>query len=163
MKSELLGMIKPVHVAPASVIAANEDVFAGDPATLPVNVSAWKGVFFQIIKNAGAVGTATITIESCSDTAGTGATAIPFRYCKSVDATDSFTTWTDVAAAGVATAAGADQIYWFAVSPIDLVDGHKFVRLQVTEIDSTACDGAINAFMVDPRYSCDQFGATVLS
>jgi len=145
---------KVVHVAPSAIIAANEDYSNGNPATDVVNMKDWNRITFIIIKNAGAVGTATITVESCDDVVPTIATAIAFKYRKCT-VIDTFGVWTDALAAGFVTTAGADQIYEITVTADQLTTTNQYVRMQVTEVDSTACDGAVVAIMTEPRYAED--------
>jgi len=76
---------KVVHCADSDIIAANNDIFNGDPATDVIHLDIYRECTFIIIKNAGATGTATITVESCDDTTPTTATAIPFKYRKIQD------------------------------------------------------------------------------
>ena len=75
----------PVHVFPSGLVAACEDIFNGDPQSDYVNLSNYDGVLFIIIKNAGATGTAKLTVDAATDNAGTGTDNIGYRYLKIQD------------------------------------------------------------------------------
>lgn len=141
----------PIHCAPSGFIAANEDIFNGDPATDVINLAEYGSVIFFIICNAGAVGTATITVESCDDVTPTTTTEIAFKYweCTTPDI------WSDMKAAestGFTTAAAADKMYAIEVSAEELADTDQFVRLKCTEVADAAVDGAIMAIAGRGRY-----------
>jgi|TARA_Y100000310_G_scaffold317685_1_gene370828 hypothetical protein len=139
------------NAANSGFIAANEDIFAGDPATDVLSMENYKSMVFIIVKNAGATGTATITVESCDTVVpGTG-TAIAFHY----KACTSGNTWgatTAATTAGFTTTAGANQCYVIEVSSEELSGTDSFVRLQATEVVNSPCDGAILAIAMTPRY-----------
>jgi len=141
----------PIHCADSNFIAANEDMFNGDPATDVIHLSEYGSIIFFIIINANAgSGAATITVESC-DTAvpGTG-TAIAFKYwsCTTPDV------WSDMATATTAgfSASGSDNMYAIEVSADGLSGTDEFVRLQCTETQSDAVDGAITCIAGRGRY-----------
>lgn len=132
-------------------LAPLADVFDGDPAGLGVNTKLYEKVLFHLNKGAGATGTATITVEKCSDSAGTGATAIAFKYRKSTT-NDTFGDLTAVSASGVATTAGASQQYLIEVDGRDTDDTLPFVRVQLTEVVDDPCTGSLIAICYEPRY-----------
>lgn len=151
MKTSKLEEILPVLAFTSAQIAACEDFTAGDPASDVIRLSDHGRIMFIIAKLAGAAMTVTPTVESCDDVVPTTATAIPYRY--RVMATNG--TWGEVlsaTAAGVLLAAGANQMMAIEVDAAALVDGDEFVRLQLTETDSTAQDGLVIALLLDPRY-----------
>lgn len=140
-----------VHVGTSGFVASYADYTTGNPATDVVNMSKWDEALFLVVKGSGAVGTATITVEACSNTTPSATQAIVFDYwtCTSVD------TWSDMStatAAGFTTTAGADQVYAIRVKAIDLYSTYKYVRLQFTEVDSTACDGTVICILTKGRY-----------
>ena len=145
---------KIVNVGGSAFITANEDIFNGDPATDVINMSNWDRATFMIQKGAGAVGTATITVESCDDVAPSNTTAIPFKYRACVVA-DTFGAWTDATAAGFTTTAGADQIYEISVEASALSGTDKYVRMKMTEVANDPCDGGVSAILTNPRYAED--------
>lgn len=141
----------PVHCAPSGVIAANEDMFAGDPATDIMNLAEYGSVIFFVICNGGATGTAVLTVESCDTVVPGTATAIPFKYwaCTTPDI------WGDMiaaTAAGFTTDVGADKMYAIEVSAEELSGTDAFVRLQCTEGVDSPVDGAIMAIVGRGRY-----------
>ena len=73
---------KVVNVGHSGFIAANDDLFNGNPATDVVNMSQWERITFILQKGAGATGKATLTVESCDDVTPTTTAAIPFSYRK---------------------------------------------------------------------------------
>ena len=151
------------HIAPSGTIAACEDFTNGNPATDIVSMENFRDIIFVIIKNAGAVGTATYTIESCDDTSATTTTAISFRY-KSCTTIDTFGAWTyqSTPATGLTTGATADAVYMVHINSSELSGTNKYVRMQCTEVDSTAQDGMIMCIMLNPRDS-QSVTATVLT
>ena len=150
-----------LNIAPSGIIAANEDIFDGDPATDIVSMENWRDIIFIILKNAGATGTATITVESCDTIVPGTATAIAFRY-KKMTTIDTWSAWTEATSSGVATTAGADQMYMVHVRAEELSGTDKFVRMQLTEVVNSPCDGAVGAVLLNPRYAED-VNATVLT
>ena len=142
------------HVVPvggSSYIASFADFTATNPATDIVNLKLYDRCTFLLIYGAGATGTATVTVESC-DTAVPGtATAIAFTYwvCTTPD------TWGEATAAtssGFTTAAAANKTYAIEVNSSELSGSDSFVRLQFTETDSTAVDGAVVCILSGARY-----------
>lgn len=149
-----------VNAGNSSFIAANEDIFNGNPSTDVLSMENHADAYFIIAKNAGATGTATITIGSCDDVTPSTATAVAFEY-KACTSADTWGAWTAAASSGFTTTAGANQMYLIHVKGSDLYSTNKFVRLTATEVVDSACDGAIIAFLANPRYAPTP--ATVLS
>jgi hypothetical protein len=152
--STMLTQMNVYNVAPNGVIAANEDIFAGNPATDVVSMANYSEIVFIISKNAGATGTATITVESCDDVTPTTATAVAFKYTATTTG-NTVGALTDAAAAGFATTAGINQVYTVSVRDTGLSGSNKFVRLQATEVVDSPCDGAIICIGFYPRYPQD--------
>ena len=140
------------HGFPSGVIAACEDIFAGDPESDVLNMEVHRGLLVICIKNAGATGTATLVANSCDDTTPSTQTAIPFkeRHCT---IGDTFSAWADVAATGHTTTAGADQVYEYFIDAEDLSGTDKFVNVVFTEGVDSPCDGHIMTMLIGPRYS----------
>lgn len=141
-----------LNVAGSSYIAANEDIFDGNPSTDIVSMENYHDVYFIITKNAGATGTATITVSSCDDVTPTTATAIAFEY-KKMTTIDTMGAWTAATTSGFTTTAGADQLYVIHVNDAMLSGSDKFVKMTATEVVNSACDGAVIAFLANPRYA----------
>ncbi len=146
---------------PSSIIAANEDIFNGSPASDVINMSRWRGMLVIVAKNAGGVGTATLTALSCDDTTPSTTTAVAFkeRHCT---ATDVYSEWADVASTGQLIAAGADSIWEFYVDSADLSGTNEYLQIKFTEGDSTAVDGHIICMLIGPRYG-ESVPTTVLT
>ena len=134
-----------------SPLTAHEDIFNGSPASDVANMKYWNRATFVVLKSTGAVGTATITIESCDNNTPTTPTAVAFKYRKCTTI-DTFGAWTDVASTGVVITAGANQVWEATITGDELYSTDTFVRMQLTEDDSTAVDGAILCIMTEPRY-----------
>ena len=146
---------KFVNVGNSSFIAANEDIFNGSPDTDIVNMKYWRDCIFTIQKGAGAAGTATVTVESCDTVVPGTATAVAFKYRAMTLATDTWSAWTDATSAGFTTTAGADDMYEIWVRADGLYSTDHYVRMALAEVDSTACDGGIQAVLFNPRYAED--------
>lgn len=146
---------KIVHCFNSSFIAANEDIFNGDPASDVINMQDWRDIIWIIAKNAGATGTATVTVESCDTVVPATATAVAFRYREMTAATDTWGAWTAAAAAGFTTTAGADNAYEVWISSSELSGADHYVRLQLTEVVNNPCDGGVVAVLFNPRYAED--------
>lgn len=161
MGSKYLGdVLNPYNCCNSSFIAANEDIFNGDPASDVVSLALYEAVVFLIVKNAGATGTATITIESCDTVVPGTATAIAFRY-KACTSGNTWGSWTAATTAGFTTTAGANQCYMIEVHAEDLSGTDKYVRLQATEVADDPCDGAILCILGNPRYAKDVMPAAI--
>ena len=153
-KATLLQRANIYNVANSSFIAANEDIFNGSPTTDIVSMENYEEVIFIITKNAGADGTATITVESCDTTVPGVATAVAFKY-QITTSGNTIGAVTAATSSGFTTTAGADQIYAISITAGGLSGTNKYVRMKCTEVDSTACDGAIISIAVGPRYAQD--------
>lgn len=151
----MLERMNVYNAAPSGIVAANEDIFNGDPATDVLSMENYEEIVFIIVKNAGATGTATITVESCDDTTPTTTTAVAFRYQVTTSGNTIGAT-TKAAAAGFATTAGANQCYVISIKSDELSGSDKYVRLKATEVVDNPCDGAILAIGMYPRYEQDQ-------
>jgi hypothetical protein len=141
-----------VHVGNSSFIADYSDYSTGNPATDILSLENYNDAYFLVIKGAGAVGTATITMESCDTVVPGTATAVGFEY-KVITSGDTDSAWTTVASTGYLITAAADKMILVHVSAAGLYSTNKFLRMQLTETDSTACKGAVVAFLANPRYS----------
>ncbi len=140
-----------LNCADSNFIAANEDMFNGDPATDVLSMKNADEIHFIIAKNAGATGTATITVESCDDVTPSTATAVAFQY-RAQTTIDTWGEWQDATSAGFTTTAGANQMYQVRITQDGLSSDDAFVRMQMTEVVDSPCDGAVIA-MVVPRFA----------
>lgn len=144
--------IHPLHVTLGGLAAG--DLFNGDPASDVINMENHDRITFFLVKGAGATGTATLTVESCDDTTPTTATAIAFKAWASTSG-DALGDMQDVAATGLTTTAGANQLYCVEVSAAALSGTDKYVRLQTTEVVDDPCGGSVMAILSGSRYVDD--------
>jgi len=133
-----------------------EDMYEGNVTSLCCNMSAWSGIVYIVSKTTSATGTATATVESCSAYAGTNNTAVTFMYRKATTP-DTFTAWTT--SASLAITAGSDEVWEIAIASSDLYKGtetapvnHQYVRLVLTETESTAQDGSVVSILYGPKF-----------
>lgn len=162
VQSAILNEHKVVLVGSSGFIADFSDYTNGNPATDVINMENWNRVVFVVAKGAGATGQATITVESCDDAVPTNTQAIPFYWRKSVGGTDTFSEWALASSTGITTSAGADQVYEITVTDDMLYGDHKYIRLQFTETNSDACNGAVVAILFQPRQADPTNSPTVL-
>jgi len=143
----------PIHCAGSGNIAANEDIFDGDPATDIINLAKYGAVIFFIMIGAnGSSGSAVVTVESCDDVSASTATAVAFKYwaCTTPDV------WGDMTAAttaGFTTSATANNMYAIEVDASELSGTDSFVNMICTESVNQPVDGAIMAIAGNPRYA----------
>ena len=131
-----------------------DNAFAGTVATIPINMSMWGHCSFLIHCGAGAVGTARITVEACSDTVPTATVPVQFYYqeCISGD-TFSDIQWTPDTT-GFTTSAAADKVYKVEVDSRMLdAAGFKYVRLKSVEQVVGAITGSVVAVLTEGRIS----------
>ncbi len=126
------------------------DYTAGNVQTDIFSMENWSSITFFVYKGVGTAGTATVTIEACDDVDASNVTAIAYRYSSNT-ATDVIGDLTDVGVAGVTISAGSSQIWAFTVNADELVSNRKFVRMVLTEVDSTAVLGGIMAVLSGGR------------
>ena len=126
------------------------DFTAGDVETDIFSMKNWSSITFFVFKGAGGVGVTTATIEACDDVDASNVTAIAFRYSSNT-ATDVIGDLTNALAAGVSITAGANQIWAFTVNADELVSNREFVRLVLTETESTAVTGCVLAILSGGR------------
>lgn len=151
--SKYMNDILPINVCGAT-ITDNSDMFTGSPSSDVINMANWTECFFLIQKGSGAAGTTKVTVESCDDVTPTTATEIKFQY--RVQTTyDTWGDWTEVsvAATGFTTTAGEIQLYQIRINAESLSSTDQYVRLSTAEVDGTAVDGSIIAWLAGPRYS----------
>jgi len=141
-------------IVTSSEQAAGEDMFNGNITSDIFNMSSWREAYLIVKKLDGAVGTATVTCESCDDTTPTTNTAVAFEYRKQTTP-DTVTAWTAVASTGQTIAAGANEIWEFRITSEGLSGTDKYCRWILTEDDSTAVDGTVFCLLTNPRYAKD--------
>jgi hypothetical protein len=155
MKAIFLEESRLVHAFPSALIAANEDIFNGNPASDVFSMAEADRAVCLVICNAGASGTAVLTVEACDDFTPSNTDAIPFFYrkCSSGDTAGDVTAAT---AAGFTIAAGADKVYAVEIDAADVIaTGYENCRIQLTEGVNNPVDGAAVVFLLGRRYSDD--------
>lgn len=159
-QERLLQNLKFVHgKAPVA------DAFSGtvNGAAIRLGKAAKRAVGI-VYKGVGTTGTSTITVEACTASDGTGATAIPFRYQVNTG-TDVFGNLTECAATGFATTAGSNHIYAIEVDPRDAAAvgaDYVWVRIKAVEVVDDPVLGGIMWIPYDFRFNGDSL-ATVLA
>ena len=146
----------------ANIIQALEPASrAMNGSTDIINVALQHAITFVIQKGAGAVGTATVTVDAC-DTVGPGnTTAIPFQYRRMIGGTNTWGALTVATAAGFVTTANANDMYEISVDPaevtaatVNAATGNHYVRLTMTQVDAT--NVLIGIIAILPRQVYDQ-------
>lgn len=118
-------------------IAPSVDIYNATPTSDVVSLRDYQtAVFILRQKTAGTnTGTATMTLEACSDASATGAEAIAFAYAKNEACpADDFGAWQAATAAGFTTTANKDAVYVAEVKGSDLPRTKPFVRAKLTEV-----------------------------
>ena len=147
--SALLGQNAYTHPATSAA-----DMFNGNLTTDVLSLSNYGTIIFYLTKGAGAVGTATITVESCDDTSATTSTAVAYNYAVCT----SGNTWGALTAAGTAgftTTAGANQCYAIEIRADQLSGSDQYVRAVFTETANAAVEGAVISIGFTPKYPQD--------
>lgn len=125
-----------------------------------VNVSNYHNVTFLLVKGAGGVGTATITVDVCDDVTPSNTAKVGYYYRRYNATAGTWGTLTArTAAQSFATTAQANDMYEITVDTNAIADitvngtkGHKYCRLNITQVDATACYHAVVVILGDARY-----------
>jgi len=146
-------------------LAPVANAFAGTVTSQAVSMSLWDKCQFEITKGVGATGTATITVEACSDASGSNPTAIPFTYREYITSgSDLPGAIKSATSAGFTTTAGSNQIYVIEVDQGALIaSGYKYVRLKSVEVVANAVLGGINIHLTNPNYQGAAIPTTVIT
>lgn len=143
-------------------IAPVADAFSGTVTSAAIKLGKHaKRAAALVYKGVGATGVSTLTVEACTASDGTGATAIPFRYSVNTSS-DTFGNVTEAATTGFSTTAGSNHIYILDVDPRDVPDGYPWIRVKAVETVDSPVLGGIMWLPYDFRFSGDALG-TVLS
>jgi hypothetical protein len=137
-------------------IAPVANAFAGTAYTDIVSMANYEKALFLLQKGVGATGTATITLEACSDNTGAGATAIPFRYRRNNAAgspIDAMGAFTNATASGFVTTAGSNDQYAIEVTNSELLEGKPWLRLKSVEGVVSAVAGSVLIILSGARYA----------
>lgn len=139
------------HFKVVAGLAPSVDRYDTSPTTICVSLRIFQRALFILRqKTAGTnTGTATITMEACSDKTGTGATAIPFDYYKNeaVATSDAYGALISATASGFVTTANKDAIYAVEVRASDLPRGKPFLRMKLTETVNDPVAGDVIVIM----------------
>ncbi len=134
------------------------DAFSGTVSTTPVRLGIYPFLHALIVCGVGTVGTATVTVEACSDASGSNPEAIPFKLNKQAPGANAADTWlgyADVTAAGFVTTAGSHKLLAIDVDARDLPTGKPFVRITSVEVADGAVIAAIIGLFSNGRYFSD--------
>ncbi len=132
-------------------ITPSADIYNGDPASQTYSLARYGRCAFVVQHGAGATGTATFTVEACSDAGGTGAEAVPFSY-RTGPANGALGAVQKATAAGFTLSAGANQVFVIDIRSDGVVEGKPYVRLKATEVVDGAVAGSVLAVLSDARY-----------
>ena len=137
-------------------LAPAGDRWNTDPATDIVNLEFHNRLLAVVHQDGGTTGKATLTVEACSDAAGTGATAVPFRYrvgsAGAGAGGDGMGAVTAAAAAGFDTTAATDRLYLLDIKGSELPAGKPWVRVKTVEAVNDPVNGSIDFLLYEPRY-----------
>jgi len=134
-----------------NVLSPAANVFAGVVPTKVINMKNWGCACFVVQCGVGALGTALITIEACSDATPTLTTAIPFVYQECVTG-DTYGPITQAPATGFTTSAASNKVYKVFVQNQSLATtGYSYVRLKSTEVVVGAIAGGVVAVLTEGR------------
>jgi hypothetical protein len=144
-------MRKLYHVVNALPPVAN--AFGGTVTTNVINMKSWNHASFLVQCGIGAVGTAKITVEACSDVTPTNTTPIPFYYqeCVNADTFGAIVKTADVT--GFTTSAASNKVYKIEVDSGMLAStGYNYVRIKSVEQTTGPIVGGIIAILTEGRF-----------
>lgn len=127
------------------------NAFAGTVYTQAVSMAGWERCLFDVYCGVGVTGTATLTVQACSDASGSNPTAIAFRY-REILSTDIEGTLTLATTAGFTTTAGSSKHELLEVRAEDLAAlGYGYVRLKSVEVVASPVLGGVAIILGEPR------------
>ena len=128
------------------------NAFAGLVVTPPINMKNWGHVSFLLHGGVGAVGTAQVTIEACSDITPTSVTPIGFFYQECING-DTFGPIIQAPIAGFSTSAANNKTYKIEVDSNFLANtGYGYLRLKSTETVVGSIVGSVTAVLTEGRF-----------
>jgi len=156
-----MGFIKDFmdnHHCPLAVAATHqpkgEDMYENNIVSDIVDMKDWEGCLFIVKKTTGATGTATATINACdNNTPSNTSGALTFWY-RSMTTQDTWASdW--ATSASLAITAGSDEIWEILITgdQVAAVAEYSYIKLTLTETESTAQDGAVVTMLVGPKYA----------
>lgn len=138
-------MIKDLDRKVYMALAPDADRYTSSPASAVIDMRDANSVCFVLEEGDGGVGTTLVQIEAC-DADGNNEEALAFHYRLNRG------TLMACASTGYTTVAGANKVIEFFVDARAVPASLGYVKVQLTEVDSTAVDASILA-IVDPRAS----------
>lgn len=143
------------------------DITAGDVSDV-VNMAKWDHLAIYIQQGAWASGTPTLTVEACSDNAGTISPNMDFWYRRAVmggaalsDIWGAYTwststglTMLNTANAATLVELDAADVYANRVATVAANDGYHRVRVEITN-PAAACLISVTAILYNGRYLKD--------
>ena len=137
------------------------NAFGGLVVTPPINIKNWGHVSFLLHGGVGAVGTAQVTIEACSDTVPNSTTPVGFFYQECING-DIFGPIIQAPVTGFSTSAASNKIYKIEVDSNFLAStGYGYVRLKSNETVVGSIVGSVTAVLTEGRF-VSEIIATVL-
>lgn len=125
----------------------------GSPSSDCIKLSNAESITFLFYHADSTTGTATLTVEQCTDNAASDATAIAFRYRKvATGDSDTIGAITAATSAGVTTVAAESALYEIQVKGSELSAGYEWVRCKVSEVVNDPMNGAMLAILEGLRY-----------
>lgn len=143
------------NILPVHALAPDADRYNSDPATDIINMVDYAFCDFFLHEGAGGTGTVKLIVQSSDDVSATATTDLPFRY-RVAQTGDTFGAWTEIAATGYTTVAGANKIVQAQVDASQLAAGEPYVRLSLTEVVDSPCDAGVLAVLSGARYAGEQ-------
>lgn len=140
------------------------DALAGTKTTTPINMAGYGRCAFVVAKGAGALGTATFTVEMCDNAAGDNPVAIGFHY-KRILGDNTEGSIQLATATGFNSVAGANEAYMLEVNTQreGLAGGTKpFVRLKSVEVTDDPQTAVVVAILSEGRYQGGQLGSAIV-
>lgn len=149
---DLIGGSSGLHVL-AGIWPLNTMYNTGSPNySVGVNMGKYDHACFVVMEGAGGAGTATITMQACTDSAGTSPTAIAFRYrlCSTQDVWGAPVQLT--ATTGYLMLAAANKMVAVEIDSCDLTADKPYVRMALTVGVATAVQAGVFILVAEARY-----------
>lgn len=138
------------------------NAFAGTVHTPPVNMGGFEMVTFLIHCGVGATGTATLTVEACSDITPTLTAQVPFYY-REVLTGDTEGTFTAAPSTGYVTTAGSSKMIVISIHSQALAaSGYGYARLTSVESVASPVLGGIIVMMSGGRDVYDKHATALV-
>ncbi len=141
------------------------DVFSGSKTTDEVKMSDFDLATFLAISGANAGDEPIFTVQSCSDSAGSNATGIPFDYTSTTGRSaktmrDTWANYARATASGYSKDSSAANMIWAIdvhAAELSQTAGvkHEYIRLVTTESGSNGITGCVICILSDPRFAKD--------